>query len=441
LPPDLGPHEAARALDGTQTASALLDGGGGFPDAWAGGPLLALAPRLRVLCDGAAGPGRGLAALAELDRLAAARRAAGGSDATGLLVLLGYELLGATRAGAAGLPGLAVFEVDASLRFPGDGSALLAVRDPAAAGTPRAQALLSRLTRGATEPAAPARAAGRPRTSLPGPAYRRAVSRIRRHILRGDIYQANLCQRFDVPYGGDPLGLYVELARAGPAPKSAFVRGPGFALASLSPETFLRAGGEGRIATWPIKGTRARGDSLRADREAARELCASEKDRAELLMIVDLERNDLSRVCLAGSVCVPELAALRSFATVHHLVARVEGRLCPGVGVGDVLRATFPGGSITGAPKIRARRILERLEPVSRDLFTGCLVWLADDGTMDSSILIRSWTFCGKAARLGAGGGVVADSDPEREWLESNIKARALARGLGFDPEEATCAS
>ena len=154
-------------------------------------------------------------------------------------------------------------------------------------------------------------------------------------------------------------------------------------------------------------------------------------------MIVDLERNDLSRVCVAGSVEVPELAALRSYPAVHHLVAHVRGRLGRGVGVSELLRATFPGGSITGAPKIRAMEILRSLEPVPRGLFTGSLCWFGDDGTLDSSILIRSWVFGRDRAWLGAGGGIVADSDPEQEWQESNHKARALARVLGFEPEEA----
>jgi para-aminobenzoate synthetase component 1 len=387
-------------------------------------------------------PARVERALAELDRMLDARRTAGGVTETGLLVLLAYELCGASRPPAEGTPALAVLAVDASLRFLPDGEVLLTARGAGAGSRERAERLLDQAERAGADlgGARPARLAGRPRTSLPREAYLRAVSRLRRHILRGDVYQANLCQCFDAPYGGDPLDLYAALVREGPAPKSAFVRGPGFALASLSPETFLRADGTGRIATWPIKGTRARGSTEEADRDAARQLCASPKDRAELLMIVDLERNDLSRVCTAGSVRVPELAALRSFATVHHLVAHVEGRLRAEVTCSDLIRATFPGGSISGAPKIRARQILERLEPLPRGLFTGCLLWCADDGTLDSSILIRSWTFDGQTARLGAGGGVVADSDPEQEWLESNHKARSLARGLGFDPEEATCA-
>ena len=154
-------------------------------------------------------------------------------------------------------------------------------------------------------------------------------------------------------------------------------------------------------------------------------------------MIVDLERNDLSRVCRAGTVRVSDLARLRSYPSVHHLVAGVHGRLNPGVVPSALIRATFPGGSITGAPKIRAMEILSAVEPVPRRFFTGSLFWFGDDGHIDSSILIRTWQFDGDTAFLGAGGGIVADSDPEQEWQESNHKARALVRAIGFDPEEA----
>ena len=155
-------------------------------------------------------------------------------------------------------------------------------------------------------------------------------------------------------------------------------------------------------------------------------------------MIVDLERSDLGRVCRTGSIAVSQLAALRSFSAMHHLVARVRGELLPDVELPGLIEATFPGGSITGAPKRRAIEILNELEPVPRGFFTGSLIWLADDGSLDSSILIRSMTFSDGWASVGAGGGVVSDSDPEQEWLESNHKARALTRVLGFDPLEAT---
>jgi para-aminobenzoate synthetase component 1 len=270
-----------------------------------------------------------------------------------------------------------------------------------------------------------------------------------RHIARGDIYQANLCQRFEADYRGDELALYRRLREATPAPRSAFLETECFALLSLSPEAFLRMTPPDLVETFPIKGTRPRGKTPAADHGAARELLESPKDRAELLMIVDLERNDLGRVCRTATVHTHELAALRSFSAVHHLVAHVAGRLRPEIGIDDLLRATFPGGSITGAPKLRAMEILRSLEPVRRDYFTGSLFWFGDDGSFDSSILIRTLVLSKNPARagtgdrsagrasLGAGGGIVADSEPLGEWHESNHKARALARGLGFDPEEA----
>jgi para-aminobenzoate synthetase component 1 len=274
-------------------------------------------------------------------------------------------------------------------------------------------------------------------TSLPREEYLSAVRTLKRHITRGDIYQANLCQQFRLGCSGDELELYRELATRAPAPRSAFFDTGRVRLVSVSPETFLTLDASGRIATHPIKGTRPRGASEAADREQRESLLRSPKDHAELLMIVDLERNDLGRVCRTGSVRVTGLAALRSFATVHHLVASVEGRLEPGIDMVDLLRASFPGGSITGAPKLRAIELLAGVEPVRRGWFTGSLFWFGDDGTTDSSILIRSLVLRDGRAWLGAGGGIVADSDPEEEWRESNHKARALAEALGFDPEEA----
>jgi anthranilate/para-aminobenzoate synthase component I len=278
---------------------------------------------------------------------------------------------------------------------------------------------------------------GRVSSSLSPERYLRAVQRIKRHIECGDIYQANLCQHFTAPYRGDECRLFEDLSRSMPAPRSAFIRTPEYCIASVSPEIFLRGGPDDRIETWPIKGTRSRESDPAADDAAARELLASPKDRAELLMIVDLERNDLGRVCRVGSISVRHLASLRRFAAVHHLVACVEGRLRADASVSDILRATFPGGSISGAPKIRARQILREVEGSRRGFFTGALCWIGDDGTFDSSILIRTLVFAGGQVHLGAGGGIVADSDPEGEWHESNLKARAPAAALGFSPEEA----
>jgi anthranilate/para-aminobenzoate synthase component I len=263
------------------------------------------------------------------------------------------------------------------------------------------------------------------------------VDRIRTYILDGDIYQANLTQQFEVPWSGDALDLYHRLTRRTPSPRSAMVACQGFAMASVSPELFLAGEFGGEIRTGPIKGTRARQDDPTADRAVAEELKRSEKDNAELLMIVDLSRNDLGRVCSPGSIEVRELAGLVSYPAVHHLVAVVAGRLEPSATLARIMEATFPGGSITGAPKERAMEILRDLEPVERSYYTGSLFWFGDDGTFDSSILIRSVILKGGRARLGAGGGIVADSNADAEWKESNDKARAPAEVLGFVPEDA----
>ncbi len=272
-------------------------------------------------------------------------------------------------------------------------------------------------------------------TSLPKPAYVEAVRQLRHWIGEGRIYQANLCQRFDGTWPGDALDYYERVAAEQTVPRSAFLSIGDRCLASFSPETFVTVR-DGLIETLPIKGTRPRGATEEQDRDAIDELLSSPKDRAELLMIVDLERNDLGRVCAPGSVTVPELAAPYSYPTVHHLVARVRGRIREGVSFTELARAIFPGGSITGAPKISAMECLRRLEPVERGPFTGSLFWFGDDGSLDSSILIRSVVFCGDRFWIGAGGGIVADSDPHAEWAESNHKARPLTRGLGFEPED-----
>jgi para-aminobenzoate synthetase component 1 len=425
IAPGVDPVTACKLLRGS-FASLLLDGTGEEPG-WNVGPLLAVDPRHRCYAAHEIATG-----LAELERIVARRRATGGRAETGVAALLGYELFN-PRAGTrpAAAP-LVTLEVDRSLRFLGDDRALYSSVDDEGP-----EAVIERLGR-EPERSVPISAVRAPDTSLPRDCYLKAVDRVQDHIGCGDIYQANLCQRFEVACAGDPLAGYEKMARATPAPRSAFLETPELALASLSPEIFLTGDPRGRVATYPIKGTRARGATAEADRQAAQALLDSEKDRAELLMIVDLERNDLSRVCRAGSVVVPELVELHSYPAVHHLVARVEGELREGVGLAEMLRATFPGGSISGAPKIRAMEILRELEPAARDTFTGSLIWFGDDGSLDSSILIRSWLFAGSRGYLGAGGGIVADSEPEAEWRESNHKARALAQAVGFDPEEAS---
>jgi para-aminobenzoate synthetase component I len=269
------------------------------------------------------------------------------------------------------------------------------------------------------------------RSNFTRPDYEAAVQRVIDYILAGDIFQANLSQRFlaELPDGLDAFGLYRRLRRRNPAPFAAFLDFGEVAVASASPERFLRLEGR-RVETRPIKGTRPRGATPEEDARLGAELLASEKDRAENVMIVDLLRNDLSRVCRDHSVLTPEICALESFATVHHLVSTVTGELRPGLDAVDLLRATFPGGSITGAPKIRAMEIIAELEPTARGPYCGSIGWLGFDGWMDTSITIRTYGIKGRTVAFQAGGGIVADSEPSAEYEETLAKARALIDAL-----------
>lgn len=263
--------------------------------------------------------------------------------------------------------------------------------------------------------------------------YLEVVRRVREYILAGDIYQANVSQRFSVPLRESPWRLYIRLRERNPAPFSAFLDFGDSVIASVSPERFLRLGNDGVAEARPIKGTRPRGATPDEDALLAQELLASEKDRSEHLMIVDLMRNDLSRVCAPGTVRVSELFALERYATVHHLVSTVTGRLEAGRDAIDLLRATFPGGSITGAPKIRAMEIIAELEPVRRDVYCGTIGYLSLSGALDASIVIRTILIKDGVAYCSAGGGIVADSEPEAEYAESWDKARGLLEVLGAD--------
>ena len=286
---------------------------------------------------------------------------------------------------------------------------------------------------GATPEAAPssapsAAAAGRSNFTRDG--YRRAVERALEHIAAGDIYQVNLAQRFRFTPAPDPAALFRSLRQESPAPFSAFLTEPGAAIASSSPERFFRIDGN-RIETWPIKGTRPRGSTPAEDAALTESLRASAKDRAENVMIVDLERNDLGRICEIGSVRVTSLCEVASYANVHHLVSRVEGRLREDVGPVDVIRAMFPGGSITGAPKIRAVDIIDALEPTRRGVYTGAIGFWDVSGACDFNIAIRTMVVEAGAATFHAGGGIVADSTPEGEYEETLVKARGMMRALG----------
>jgi para-aminobenzoate synthetase component 1 len=262
--------------------------------------------------------------------------------------------------------------------------------------------------------------------------YCKAVQRVKEYIAAGDVYQVNLSQRFSLPRILEPWELYKRLRRINPAPMAAFLDTGEMQVVSSSPERFLKV--EGRyVETRPIKGTRPRGKDREEDRNLREELWRSEKDRAELLMIVDLERNDLGRVCRIGSVKVPELYRIEEYATVFHLVSTIVGELEEGMDFIDLLRASFPGGSITGAPKIRAMEIIEEIEPVRRGIYTGSIGYIGFDGNAQLSIVIRTLVFKGDRVYFQVGGGVVADSDPYGEYMETMDKARALIKALGVE--------
>jgi para-aminobenzoate synthetase component 1 len=260
--------------------------------------------------------------------------------------------------------------------------------------------------------------------------YAAAVSRVREHIFAGDLFQANLSRRVEGRFEGSLSTLYERLRVHNPAPFSAYLGFGRSAVLCTSPERFLRVEGA-RVETRPIKGTRPRTGDAAADAAAVCDLESSEKDRAELTMIVDVERNDLSRACRPGTVRVPRLAATEAYARVFHRVATVEGMLREGVGVVDLLRATFPGGSVTGAPKIRAMEILAGLERTARGPYTGAIGWIGSGGAADFAVAIRTLVARGERLAFRVGGGIVADSDPEAEWEETNAKARALEEALG----------
>jgi para-aminobenzoate synthetase component 1 len=245
------------------------------------------------------------------------------------------------------------------------------------------------------------------------------------YIAAGDIFQVNLSQRFAASGQVEPLDLYLRLKAVSPAPFSAYLRWDALAVVSASPEWFYQTRGD-HLVTRPIKGTRPRGETPAHDAMMVEELRNSVKDRAELTMIVDLERNDLGRICRYGSIRVDEPLTIESFAQVHHLVATVEGRLRPSSGPIDVVRALFPGGSITGAPKIRAMEIIDELEPTRRSLYTGAIGYFSRGGTSAFNIAIRTMLVEGDRVSYQVGGGIVADSDPENEYRETLAKGRGL---------------
>jgi anthranilate synthase component I len=357
----------------------------------------------------------------------------------GWLVYLGYEIAA---------------EIEPRLALPGspDSTAALAIRAPAAwirdrqsgeawlVAEPGHEALLDRFEQDARN------AGVRPRADSSqffeieeeDPArFEAAVARALTFIAAGDIYQANLSRRWQGRARG-PLeaeSLYRRLRAANPSPFAALLRDGDFAIISSSPERLVSVQGD-RIATRPIAGTRPRGASPERDAALIESLLGNEKERAEHVMLIDLERNDLGRVCVAGSVRVDEFMAVESYAHVHHIVSNVSGIKSPEVSPVEVLRAVFPGGTITGCPKVRCMQIIAELEAVGRGAYTGALGYLNRDGSCDFNILIRTITTQGSTFSFRAGAGIVADSTPAHELAETRAKAEGLLRALRTDPTQ-----
>jgi para-aminobenzoate synthetase component 1 len=357
----------------------------------------------------------------------------------GAIGFLGYDLVRAdfglaARAGLDDWPDIAVGLYDWAVvvdHLRRHSYLVHAGRDPRGPGVP--DAVIRRL-RGAVS-VSPA-AQGRARLPLRGELvedgmarsdYAAAFARIQHYIHEGDCYQANFAHRFRARVDDDAWSFYLALRETNPAPYAALLEYPFGQVLSASPERFLSLVGR-QVRTEPIKGTRPRGDDPIQDQRLRSELFDSDKDRAENLMIVDLLRNDLGRVCEPGSIAVPRLFAIESFATVHHLVSTVTGRLRDDRDALDLLQACFPGGSITGAPKRRAMQIIDELEPHRREVYCGSIIRLGFDGNLDSNIAIRTALLRDAAALYWAGGGIVADSTCADEYRESLDKAAAFRR-------------
>jgi para-aminobenzoate synthetase component 1 len=341
------------------------------------------------------------------------------------------ELLPATATDDQGLPPLALGSFPAYLEFDHDRRAVHLRGEGESSVLRRALSDAGRATPPRHRPI------GEWTSSLPRPAYEAAVQRAIDYIRAGDVFQVNLAQRLSARWAGDPVALYGRLRATSPAPFMALVRLGGADVISASPERFLRRRGES-IETRPIKGTRPRGGSPGEDRRLAAELHSSGKDRAENVMIADLARNDLGRVARYGSVDVRRLCALERHPGVHHLVSEIAAELAPQVGPAEIVRATFPPGSVTGAPKIRAMEIIEELEPVRRGVYCGGIGWIDCAGDLELSVTIRTFVATPGTLNLHVGGAVVAESEPGLEWQETMHKASRLLEAAGGQLRRAT---
>ncbi|MFD0674793.1 anthranilate synthase component I family protein [Cohnella sp. GCM10027633] len=268
-------------------------------------------------------------------------------------------------------------------------------------------------------------------TSMSKEQFHQAVRRIQAYIAQGDVFQVNLSMRQSRPTDASPESLYEWLRLVNPSPYMGMLRAPSFTLVSASPELLVKLDG-GKLSTRPIAGTRRRGRTPEEDRALEDELLSSDKERAEHVMLVDLERNDLGRVSEYGTVKVPELLTVERYSHVMHLVSQVEGRIAQGKDAFDVLAATFPGGTITGAPKIRTMEIIEELEPTRRGPYTGSMGWIDYSGNMEFNIIIRTIAMREGVCHIQAGAGIVIDSVPEREFYESLNKAKALWKAVQY---------
>ena len=443
LPLDIPPWALFRAL-ARKERPFLVDAGQPWGDEWVSS--MGFRPRMqfRIAASDSVDP------LAALDAaLAPLASGAGASPrpvpfAGGAVVALAYELKNAierlpqTQTEDADAPHLSVAIYDAVVAYDHRRHAYLVASwhlDDAALAYYAEEVLdaaaEATAARRRDEETAIATAAAIPITTNLDPSeYARRVERIRAYIAAGDVYQVNLSLRLRAPLAGEALDLYGNLRAAQPVPFGGYFDLGRAQVLSNSPELFLRRRGE-RIETCPIKGTRRRGRTSAEDARLAAELHADPKERAEHVMIVDLERNDLGRVCQTGSVRVARFAELASFRTLHHLVSTVQGSLLPGLTAGELLRATFPGGSVTGAPKIRAMQIIDEVERGPRGFYTGAVGWIDSSGDLDLNVAIRTAVTSGGTLSYHAGSGIVADSEPEREHAESLLKAEAFVRALG----------
>jgi aminodeoxychorismate synthase component I len=261
--------------------------------------------------------------------------------------------------------------------------------------------------------------------------YLELIDKCKQHIASGDVYQLCLTNQILIEHDADPLKTFLTLRQQNPAPYGSYVKAGNREIVSSSPEQFLKVTASGKISSKPIKGTRPRSQVPVEDELLAKELRENEKEQAENLMIVDLTRNDLGRICEPGSVTVEKLFDVESYATVHQLVSTVTGELLANQNAVTALEACFPAGSMTGAPKIRAIEILEDLEAGPRGVYSGAIGYLGFDGSADLGMTIRTLVFEGNVASLGVGGGITIDSNPEQELQETMLKAEALLRTLG----------